>query len=442
MVANPVRTQIPQMNTDKGIREIRVHPCPVTSNIRWLYASTASFGVIQAGAMAYLPVFLARLGASAFEIGLLTAAPALVSVAILIPSGLLAERFRDQVRLRVWTEIAIYIPTLILALCPFFVPLPALPAVAIVLSALQALPMALETSAFLTVFAQAFPPERIARINGVRWALMGLTGAVSVAAFGRLLDLVAFPLNYQIVFAVTWVAGLGNALFFTRMRVPLLERRSGPAAPARGAVGAAVAARLAAYVRSVVEQRAFVRYLLATLAFRVALMMPEALFSLVWVRSLQASDSLIGLRGTAVFAAQLIGFLSWGRLANRLGHRPMLFASAFLAGFYPICTGLAPTAAWLIPIGAIWGLAYSGIRIALFDMLIMSVPAERMPRLSSLYSLAERLSMFAGPLLGVALSQATSLRSALLWIGVIQLVAATAFFLLPRRQRGEHGASP
>ena len=407
------------------------------SNIRWLYASTASFGVIQAGAMAYLPVFLARLGASAFEIGLLTAAPALVSMAILIPSGLLAERFRDQVRLRVWTEIAIYIPTLILTLCPFFVPLEALPVVAIVLSAFQALPMGLETSAFLTVFAQAFPPERIARINGVRWALMGLTGAVSVAAFGRLLDLVAFPLNYQIVFAVTWAAGLGNALFFTRMRVPLLERRNGPAA-----TPGTVADRLAAYVRSVMEQRAFVRYLLATLAFRVALMLPEALFSLVWVRSLQASDSLIGLRGTAVFAAQLIGFLSWGRLANRLGHRRMLFVSAFLAGFYPICTGLAPAAAWLIPIGAIWGLAYSGIRIALFDMLIVSVPADRMPRLASLYSLAERLSMFAGPLLGVALSQATSLRSALLWIGAIQLAASMAFFLLPQRQRGEHGASP
>ena len=48
------------------------------SNIRWLYAATASFGVIQGGAAAYLPVFLARLGASSFEIGLITAAPARV----------------------------------------------------------------------------------------------------------------------------------------------------------------------------------------------------------------------------------------------------------------------------------------------------------------------------------------------------------------------------
>ena len=411
-----------------------------TSNIRWLYASTASFGVIQGGATAYLPVFLARLGASAFEIGLLTAAPALLSMVILIPSGLVAERFRDQVRLRVWTEVAIYVPTLILALCPFFVPLEALPAVAIVLCTIQAIPMALETSAFLTVFAQAFPPDRIAHINGVRWALMGLTAAASVAVFGRSLDLLPFPLNYQIVFGLTWAAGICNAALFARIRVPLLQGTRTPGTAQPHSLVAAVASRVRAYGQSVMGQPAFVRYLLATLPFRIALMMPEALYSLFWVNSLEASDSLIGLRGTAVFAAQLIGFVSWGRLANRLGHRRVLFMSAILAGLYPICTGLAPTAAWLVLIAVILGLGYSGIRIALFDMMIVSVPAEMMPRFASLYSLAERFAMFVGPLLGVALSQATSLRSALLWIGAIQLAASAAFFLLPRTQRGEHEA--
>jgi len=411
------------------------------ANIRWLYAATASFGVIQAGATAFLPVFLARLGASAFEIGLLTAAPALLSMAILIPSGLLAERFRDQVRLRMWSEVGIYVPTLILALCPFFVSLEALPAVAIVLCTIQAFPMALETSAFLTVFAQAFPPERIAHINGVRWALMGLTAAVSVAVFGRALDVMSFPLNYRIVFGVTWAAGMCNAAILGRVRVPRLsERKAARPTPTRSIMVEA-SRRVRMYGQSVMGQPAFVRYLLVTLPFRVALMMPEALYSLFWVKSLEASDSLIGLRGTAGFAAQLIGFIAWGRLASRLGHRRVLLASAVLAGLYPICTGLAPAAIWLAPIAVIWGLGYSGIRIALFDMLILAVPAEMMPRLSSLYSLAERLSMFAGPLLGVALSQATSLRPALLWIGAIQLVAATAFFLLPRRQRGEHEAA-
>lgn len=409
-----------------------------TANIRWLYAATATFGVIQGGATAYLPVFLARLGASSFEIGLLTAAPALLSMAILVPSGLVAERFRDQVRLRVWTEVGIYIPTLLLALCPFVLPLPVLPVAAIVLCTIQALPMGLETSAFLTVFAQAFPPDRIAHINGVRWALMGLFAAVSVAAFGRLLDIRPFPLNYQIVFGLTFAAGMCNAAFFSRLRVPHLPREGRPPTTDRRP-GATVGSRLRSYAQSVLGQPAFVRYLLATLPFRIALMLPEALFSVFWVRSLEASDSLIGLRGTAVFAAQLVGYVCWGRLANRLGHRRVLILSAVLAGLYPICTGLAPAAVWLVPIALIWGLAYSGIRIALFDMMIVSVPAEMMPRLASLYSLVERIAMFAGPLLGVALSEATSLRTGLLWIGAIQLLASLAFAALPRTHRGEHG---
>ncbi|HHX63302.1 MAG TPA: MFS transporter, partial [Chloroflexi bacterium] len=67
-------------------------------NERLLYISTALVGVPIGGIMAFLPVFMARFGASSTLIGWLTSAPALLAIFTLIPSAMIAERNTDQVR--------------------------------------------------------------------------------------------------------------------------------------------------------------------------------------------------------------------------------------------------------------------------------------------------------------------------------------------------------
>ena len=107
-------------------------------NIRALYVNGAMLGVSGAGIITYLPVFLARSGASAGEIGLLTSAPAFASMLVFIPAGLFAERFSNQVRLRVWSSLLMRIPYPILVLSIFIVDRSHTPIVAITLWTLRA----------------------------------------------------------------------------------------------------------------------------------------------------------------------------------------------------------------------------------------------------------------------------------------------------------------
>ena len=46
-------------------------------------------------------------------------------------------------------------------------------------------------------------------MNGIRWALVSVVSAIFTAGFGKLLDLILFPINYQIIFFASFVYGTG-----------------------------------------------------------------------------------------------------------------------------------------------------------------------------------------------------------------------------------------
>ena len=102
-----------------------------------------------------------------------------------------------------------------------------------------------------------------------------------------------------------------------------------------------------------------------------------------------------------------------------------------MLGFYPITSALIPSAPWLLPVAVIGGFASAGVNIGLFDLMLAAVPKDKMPRLSSVLNLVANAAAFIGPMLGVMLSEATSLRTALLVIGTIQLLSTATFALLP-----------
>jgi len=395
-------------------------------NALYLYATSASFGPIQAGIGAYLTVFLVRLGASAQQIGWLSSVPAMVSMILIIPAGFIAERVRDQVRQRTLTiSVARSIP-LLLTIATLVFGLSAIPNVAVGLMALHAAGLALAMPAFMTVMSDAVAPQHRSRVNGTRWALLNGVGALLVPFFGRMLDVVQFPLNYQILFLLSAIGGIGNIYFFSRIKVPPLEVRERESwRPGHLREG------LRAYVSSIRGERKFVLFLLGTVAFRVALNMSLPLYSLYWVNELRVSDGLIGLRETAAYSALVVGYLAWGRWAPKIQQRKQLTAGVLLLGLYPIVTGLVPSGGWIVPIALIWGLATSGVNIGLFNIMLASAPKEKMPRLSAVLNLVSSAAASVGPLLGVALSQATSIRTALLIIGALTILSTIPFRAVP-----------
>lgn len=380
--------------------------------------------------MAYLPVFLARLGASTAQVSLLPSGPAIVNMLVLIPAGLLAERHPDQVRLCVRALLLHRLPYLILMLAPMLIEPSGLISATVVLWGLGTLGMAVAIPAWMTIISAAIPPERRARVNSVLWALLSLVGAALGPLFGWMLDRIAFPLNYQILFGLSLVGGLLDLYAFSHVRVASLEVKQRASSMLGGPV-AQVRDGVRSYLASITGTRAFTRYLLATLALRIVFLMPSALYSLYWVNELGASDTWIGLRGTTACGALVLGYVVWGRIASRIKHRWVLALATFSLGLYPIATALIRSPSWLPVVAVIRGIAWSGVNVALLDLLLAAVLRERMPRMSSVHTMVASAIGFLGPLLGAAPSDATSLRTALLIVGTLQLLSIVTLRMLP-----------
>ena len=156
------------------------------------------------------------------------------------------------------------------------------------------------------------------------------------------------------------------------------------------------------------------------------------MFTLLWVRELQASDGLIGLRGTVGSLALMLGYFYWGRRANRIGHRRVLWIGAIGLGAYVVISALLPSAGWIVPVAVLWGVTASGVDVGIFDLMLDACPQGQATRFASVAQAFANLAVFLGPLLGVALAGATSIRTAILVAGILQVASTAAFLLLPK----------
>jgi MFS family permease len=233
--------------------------------------------------------------------------------------------------------------------------------------------------------------------------------------------------GYPIVFAVSFIAALVHIVYFVKVRVPPFVQERADSPTGNGIIG-----QLRAFLRPFVESRLFVRYSLATVGYRLAFCMPLSLFSIYWVNNLEATDTLIGVRGGVAYAALAVGYIVWGRWTGRLGERVVLLICGIGFGLYTLLTAAAPAMEWLPLVAVVWGLAGSGIDIGLFGLMMAVSPEGKRPRFVAATYVLSSLTSFAGPLLGAALAEALDVRTALIISGAVQ-VATTLFCLwLPR----------
>ncbi|MCC6629907.1 MAG: MFS transporter [Chloroflexi bacterium] len=383
------------------------------ANVRMLTGDTAIQGIIQAGIGTFITVFLVRLDSPNWLVGLVASLPALGAVLISLPASRWAAAWSDPVRTVVTTRLWIRLTYLAIAVVPSLLTgLAASYAIAFFWG-LHSLPAAITSLAWTAVVAEVIAPARRPLVNGVRWALLSVVTAVASALFGVLLDLIVFPLNYQIVFVISFVAGLVTLYTFSRLRMPTAGT---PVAPPRVALG------LLDLPRHLRREPAFSRYMVASFVYRFGLYLPVAVMPIFWVTELQASDTIIGLRTTAGHGMLVVSYLLWGYLAVRRGNRLVLLVSSAGLCLYPIATAVLTDAVWLVPVALLWGLFVSGIDVAFFEALLHTTPLDRRAVFIAIDSTVANAAVFVAPLLGSVLGDAIGLRPALLLSGVLSLL--------------------
>src|SRR5512147_932454 len=185
------------------------------------YVQIDAIGVsISNVAAPFLPVFLTRLGATNFQVGLLSSMPGLTGLILAILVGRFLQTQRNIVP---WYSLSRLMVILCYALTGIFTLAVSEKFVILATLAIWAfatLPQTALAVAFSVVMNAVAGPEGRYALLSRRWAIFGLTGVVGTFIVTRLIDLIHFPLNYAIMFLVLSLGGFFSYYFSRKIALP------------------------------------------------------------------------------------------------------------------------------------------------------------------------------------------------------------------------------
>jgi MFS family permease len=420
----------------------RLVPIEYRSNFLHLSLDIAWFGVLSGSAMAFVAVFAARQGASAYQIGLLSAGPAIVNLMFALPAGRWLER-HPVGRAVFWTSVlhrAFYL---------LWVPLPALLAphyqvwTLIGLALLMSVPGVALAIGFNALFADAVPPEWRGYVAGVRNGLMAITFVSTSLLCGYILSHLPFPESYQIVFGIGFLGAAMSSfhLWFVRPLprgevLPRVGRSLGDIArPGMIRIigdGLRFSAGLRYLTRGLGQRQSRTRILRSPFRKTMAVLfglhlaqyLPASLFPLYMVNRLHLSDQVIGL-GTALFYATVfLGSIQLAHLTRQLGNQRVVAIGAALMTIYPALMALSRGVGLFLVLSLVGGSGWALVGGALTNYILDKVPQDDRPAHLAWYNLALSGAILLGSLAGPLLGSWLGLSAALALCAAFRLLAA------------------
>ena len=394
-------------------------PLTLLPNERVLCTEVIFQAITDAGAMSFLAVFLVRLGAPTWLVGLFSSLPALVTILSALPMGSFVQQQPSLVRTVNWGRL---IYRSILGLFAFLPLLPPTIAPYILVGARSAMavPMSAVDVSFTTILGRAVSPQRRPTLLSTRLAIHGLVAAVAGFVAGQWLDYAPYPTNYQVLFVSAFVAGVGSIWVMSRLKLP--EQEVAPAALRRF--------NLSAMVTLLRDTPAFRRYSTASLLYRLSMSMPSALYAVYRVRTLGASDAWIGTVLTVERVVSVFAYFALGRFLARPERRRWLWVSTLGVSLYPLLTAAAVTPELLVLPAIAGGIFGSGSNVFLTNTLLQVSTEEERPTFAAANTFLANLCAFIGPLLGTILADAIDIVPALVIIGALRLLGGLSFWRL------------
>lgn len=410
-------------------------------NFIHLYRDIFWWGVLNGSTIIFLAVYASRLGASTFQIGLLTAAPALTNLFLALPAGGMA-RTRSVYRI---TPVAALTSRLFYSL---LIPLPLLLGaqaqvwmiVAIVF--VMSIPGAVAGVIGNAFLAETVPAEWRGQVVGLRNALLAVASMVTSFAVGYILDVLPFETGYMVVFAIGFLGAMLSVreLFLVKpvpaspaaaadpITAPAVEPNPSPAPgdlPAE--VRQAAHGKPGGSLRLDILGTTFGAVLLVIFLYSVAVYLPSPLFSLYQVNDLKFSDQTISL-GTGLFwIVHFFGSTYSGRLAQRLGFKRLTGLGTLVTGFSTLffTYSFQP---WIYGITQLLsGIGWSMIGGGLINYVFERVPANDRPAYMAWYSIVTNGALLICGLAGPAVANLIGLYESMLLAVVLRLVAGAIF---------------
>jgi hypothetical protein len=368
----------------------------------------------------YLPVFLTRLGASNFQVGLLSSMPGVTGLLLAFFVGRFLQMRRNIVPWYSLSRLMVIMCYAVTGVLTLLLAEKYLIIATLGIWAFATIPQIALAVAFSVVMNSVAGPERRYDLLSRRWAIFGLTGVVGTFVVTRVINLLAFPLNYAIMFLVLSLGGFVSYYFSNKIQIP-----NQSSAPAFQSVSSRN--RLANIVEILRANPAFVSFSSKRFVYLAALALSLPVMPLYYVREVHATDSQIGTFNMVMMLIMLLGYFIWPLLSRRRGGRFVLLATTFGMILHPALTASVTNINLIIFISGMAGLFQSGLDLVFFDELMKTVPAEYGATFVALAQSMQYSSTVLAPLIGTWVAEHVGLGGALWLSAGLRLIGFLLF---------------
>jgi hypothetical protein len=143
----------------------------LSSNIHHLYADVFWFGVLSGSAMTFMAIYASRLGATGFQVGLLTAGPAIANLIFSLPSGQWLQG-KELIRISLLSSIIHRLGYALLIPLPFLFNESDQVSAMILITLMMSIPGTVLAIGFNALFADIVPTDMRGEVVGRRNALV------------------------------------------------------------------------------------------------------------------------------------------------------------------------------------------------------------------------------------------------------------------------------
>jgi len=261
------------------------------------------------------------------------------------------------------------------------------------------------------------PIEGRGRFFGARNFVMGVAGMITTLAAGKIITLFVHETGYQIVLAAAFVLGLASSYSFYKLKMQPSIKKSGPGT--RLSLGA---------IRGLLKgQKQFVVLMLTAGLWNFAINISGPFFNVFMVKDLKFSASTVGLMAVVTSLTGLLVLNKVGDFSDRLGPRKMQLFSMVLIPLLPIMWIFAKQPWHVALINAFGGTIWAAFNLSSFNLMLNSIPKDKVPSYSPLYQIMVTLSLALGAFLGSVFITRYGFFYLLIASAVVRVIATILF---------------
>jgi MFS family permease len=404
---------------------------PTDRNLFYLCIEVIPAG-FAIGMVGFNAPFVLKLGGGSTLISLMLSLPALMAILVSVPFGKFMERQTNRKPYIVGALVVTRATFVLIGFVPWVLPQPMQPYAIVGLVVLQAIPLALFNSGWLSLMADLCPPDRRSIFFSMRWLLISVSWGISSFFSGLWLEYAPFPINYQALNFAGFVAAQCSTYLASRPIYPTYTvegnrqkdkgKQNNPREVVRG---------FREFAR---EHRPYVNLNIATLVTFIGVWGAAPLLTLYFVDTLKLNEGWLGVNGFLSQAGTALGAYLGSQVIRRTSSNWVLKRILVVFWLYPLLIVLLPNPS------AIWVFSFLGIaldpvmNVTLLNALYDLIPEQRRSSWMSSHVALMNVGAMLAPLLTVVLANTLSVQVALVACAVVRLVGVGLFLGLALRK--------